>query len=80
MRNGNKIASRSEMFGHLVAGAGLGAALAAALLASNSGLATMLAGPENSTSFVVGFMLLSSSIIAVGSGITGFILSTLEKN
>jgi len=80
MRSGNRIATRKEMLGHLLAGAGLGAALATALLATNPGLVAMPAGHAAPNSLAIGFVLFSSSLIAVGSGITGFILSTLEKN
>ena len=50
MRGGNQIAARMEMLGHLLAGAGLGAALATALLTTDVGLAAMLAdhGASNS--------------------------------
>jgi hypothetical protein len=80
MRSACRTASYKEMAWHLLSGALLGAILAIALLAANKHLAAVPAAHPNPRMFVFGLVAFSSSIFAVGSGITGFILSTLEKN
>jgi len=80
MRPASRIASYREMAWHLLSGAILGAALAIVLLATNKHLAAVHAAHPAPPMFAFVLVMLSSSVFAVGSGITGFILSTLEKN
>jgi hypothetical protein len=80
MRRPSRVASAKEVAWHLLTGAALGLTLALALLAGNKQLAATYAIHPSPQLFLLGLILFSSSTIAVGSGITGFILSRLEKN
>lgn len=80
MRATCRVASYKEMAVHILSGAILGAILATALLATNRELAAVHAAHPTPQTFVLAVIVFSSSLFAVGSGITGFILSTLEKN
>lgn len=64
---------------HLLSGAVLGAVLALALMRGNGITADMIDRPSAPKFLMLASIAISSSIIAVGSSITGFVLTAMER-
>jgi hypothetical protein len=76
----NKTVSTIETLNHLLVGASLGAILALGLLVGNKAIAHAVAGQPSPQLFMLGFILITSAVVAVGSSITGFIFTAIEKS
>jgi hypothetical protein len=69
-----------DMLCHLLSGAGLGAVLALALMRGNGIIADMIDESAAPKFLMLVSIAISSSIIAVGSSITGFMLTAMERD
>jgi hypothetical protein len=69
-----------ELLGYAVTGAGLGLFLALTAMISNPALFKLIAGSQYPRLAMLVFAGALSSVIAVGSTITGFVFSAVERS
>lgn len=70
----------NELASHALVGAGLGAFLALTAMISNPNLLDLIASSQYPRLAVLAFVGVLTSAIAVGSTITGFIFSAIERS
>lgn len=80
MRDRVRAASLSDVCKHLVSGAGLGVFLALALIVGNESIMGAIANSSHPRLFVVLLVVCTAAPIGVGSAISGFILTSIEKS
>ena len=80
MRSAAKHVSSWEVFTHLFHGAGLGVFLALSLIVGNGTVFKVIAASAFPKLAVLGFVAAIASLIAVGSAISGFIMTAMEKS
>lgn len=69
----------ADIFPHLLSGAGLGAVGACCLMTFDPRLASLLLSESAATFAAETFMAASMAMMTVGSGLTGFVLLSIER-
>jgi hypothetical protein len=80
MRDRAKDASLSDVCKHLASGAALGVFLALALIVGNDSIFGAIANSAHPRFFVVLLVVCTAASTGVGSAISGFILTSIEKS
>ena len=80
MRSAAKHVSPWEVLNHLLHGAGLGVVLALSLIVGNGTMFKVIAASAFPKLAVLGSVAGLASFIAVGSAISGFIMTAMEKS
>ena len=80
MRSAAKHVSPWEVLNHLLHGAGLGVFLALSLIVGNGTMFKVIAASAFPKLAVLGFVAGLASFIDVGSAISGFIMTAMEKS
>lgn len=80
MRDRPRDASLSDLCKHLAGGAGLGVFLALSLIVGNRSIFGAIANSAHPRFFVVLLVGCTVALVSVGSAISGFLLSSIEKN
>jgi len=68
-----------EMINHLLSGAGLGIFLALSLIVANRTILGMIVHSPHPKLSVLTFVAVVACLIAVGSAISGFVMSALDR-
>jgi hypothetical protein len=80
MRRPLKQVSPREVVGHLLNGAALGTFLALALILANATILGAIVQSPHPKLAVLAFVVGTACLVAVGSAISGFIMSALDKS
>lgn len=80
MRDRARAASISDVCKHLASGAGLGVFLALSLIVGNESILGAIGNSAHPRLFVVLLIFCTAAPISVGSAISGFILTSIEKS
>jgi Na+/H+ antiporter NhaC len=80
MRSTARHVSIGEIVDHLLGGTSLGFLFALALIVGNRSVAAVISGHQFPELIMLGLALISASFMAIGSAISGFIFSSIEKS
>jgi hypothetical protein len=80
MRPTNKDVSQREVLNHLCSGAGLGFFLALSLFVGNSAVFGAIVHSPYPKLTLLTFLAAVTSVISVGSALSGFIITALDKS
>ena len=80
MRGRARTASLSDVCRHFACGAGLGAFLALSLIVANKTIFGAISNSSHPRLYVIALVACTVALMGIGSAISGFILTSLEKN